>query len=70
LAARGELGRAFWYMAITTTVPIMAFLGYVLGKEYGKEMIGALLGTLLGTFLVWFDILRAEKLILKKKTKR
>jgi len=53
-------------MAITTTVPIMAFLGYAVGKEYGKGMIGALLGTLLGIFLLWFDILRAEKLILKK----
>ncbi len=56
-------------MAITTTVPIMAFLGYAVGKEYGKEMVGALLGTLLGIFLIWFDILRAEKLILKKGKK-
>jgi len=69
LATRSELGRAFWYMAITTTVPIMAFLGYAVGKEYGKEMVGALIGTLLGIFLIWFDILRSEKLILKKGKK-
>ena len=57
-------------MSIATTIPIMAFLGYFLGKQYDKAILGALIGTLIGTFLVWFDILRVEGVITRKNKNR
>ena len=69
MSTRSEMARACWYLAITTTIPIMAFLGYVVGKEWGKEIIGALLGTLAGISLVWFDVLRSERIFQRRKTR-
>lgn len=40
------MARAYRYLAITTTIPIMAFLGYVVGKEWGKEIIGNFAGSI------------------------
>jgi hypothetical protein len=61
------MGKAFWYLGVTATIPIMAFAGYIIGKEYHQEIVGALVGTLLGTFLVWIDMLKVGGLIGRKK---
>ncbi len=45
----------------------MAFLGYAIGKEYNQPMLGALIGIIFGTLLMWFEILRMEGLIGRKK---
>jgi prepilin signal peptidase PulO-like enzyme (type II secretory pathway) len=63
------MGKAFWYLGVTATIPIMAFAGYIIGKNYEQELMGALIGTLLGTFLVWIDMLRLSGLIKAKKKK-
>ena len=64
------MGKAFWYLGITATIPIMAFAGYIIGKHYDQELMGALIGTLLGTFLVWIDMLKLSGLIGAKKRKK
>jgi hypothetical protein len=64
-----SMGKAFWYLGITATIPIMAFAGYIIGKYYDQELMGALIGTLLGTFLVWIDMLKLSGLIGAKKRK-
>jgi len=67
LRRQPEMGRAFWYLGITITIPIMAFAGYIVGRHYGQEILGALVGTLLGTFLVWMDMLKLGGLLGRKK---
>ncbi len=62
-----SMGKAFWYLGITATIPIMAFAGYIIGRHYEQELMGALIGTLLGTFLVWIDMLKLSGLIGAKK---
>ena len=64
-----SMGKAFWYLGITATIPIMAFGGYIIGKYYDQKLMGALIGTLLGTFLVWIDMLKLSGLIGTKKRK-
>ncbi|MGQ9542780.1 MAG: hypothetical protein ACUVTM_01640 [Candidatus Bathyarchaeia archaeon] len=68
LSRRSEMGRAFWYLGVTTTIPLMAFAGYVIGRQYNKEVLGALAGTLLGTVLVWLDMLKLGGIIGKRKS--
>ena len=63
------MGKAFWHLGITATIPIMAFAGYIIGKYYDQELMGALIGTLLATFLVWIDMLKLSGLIGAKKRK-
>lgn len=63
------MGKAFWHLGITATIPIMAFAGYIIGKYYDQELMGALIGTLFGTFLVWIDMLKLSGLIGAKKRK-
>ena len=62
-----EMGKAFWYLGVTSTIPIMAFAGYIIGKQYHQEFLGALVGTLLGTFLVWIDMLKLSGLLVRRK---
>jgi len=62
-----SVGKGFWYLGVTSTIPIMAFAGYIIGKQYGKEVLGALVGTLLGTLLVWIDMLQLSGLLKRKK---
>jgi L-cysteine desulfidase len=64
-----SMGKAFWHLGITATIPIMAFAGYIIGKYYDQELMGALIGTLLATFLVWIDMLKLSGLIGAKKRK-
>ena len=64
------MGKTFWYLGITATIPIMAFAGYIVGKHYDQELMGALIGTILGTFLVWIDMLKLSGLIGAKKSKK
>jgi|GEM_PF-976443 hypothetical protein len=63
LSRQPEIGRAFWYLGVTTTIPLMAFAGYMIGRQYNKEVLGALAGTLLGTILVWLDMLKLGGII-------
>jgi membrane associated rhomboid family serine protease len=66
---RSEIARAFWYLTLTSTIPIMAFLGYIIGKEFNVALQGALAGALLGTLLMWLDILRTQNLLFRRKKK-
>ncbi len=66
---RREIAKAFWYLTLTSTIPIMAFLGYIVGKEFNMALQGALLGALLGTLLMWLDILRTQNLLFRGKRK-
>jgi hypothetical protein len=67
VSQRPETSKAFWYLGVTATIPIMAFAGYVIGRQYHQEILGALAGTLLGTCLVWIDMLRLSGLVSGKK---
>jgi hypothetical protein len=58
LSRETQTGKAFWYLGITATIPIMAFAGYIVGREYHQEFLGALAGTLLGTLIMWIDMLK------------
>ena len=52
---------------MAATIPIMAFAGYYIGRQFDQGVMGALVGTLLGTFLVWIDTLKLSGLIGRKK---
>jgi len=67
LPQQPETGRAFWYLGVTATIPIMAFAGYYIGRQFDQGVMGALVGTLLGTFLVWIDMIKLSGLIGRKK---
>jgi len=67
LSGQSEMGKAFWYLGVTATIPVMAFAGYVIGKQYHQEVLGALAGLLLGTLLVWIDMLKLGGLLARKK---
>jgi hypothetical protein len=55
------------YTTLSMEIPIMAFIGYMIGKQMGQEVIGTFVGILLGTFVMWFHVLNAFKKIEKKK---
>lgn len=67
MSRKPKTDRAFWYLGVTSTIPIMAFAGYIIGKQYHQEALGALVGTLLGTLLVWIDMLRLGGLLRRRK---
>ncbi len=51
-------GKALGYGISISEIPLMIFLGYVVGKAVGREVEGALAGALLGiivlsTYAVW-----------------
>ncbi len=51
-------GKAFGYGILISDIPVMLFLGYVIGKTAGKEIEGAVVGAVLGmialaTYGVW-----------------
>lgn len=48
----------------------MAFLGYVIGKQYNQSILGVLIGVIFGTLLMWFEILRMEGVIGRKQRDR
>jgi len=67
LRRQSDTGKAFWYLGVTSTIPIMAFAGYIIGRQYRQEILGALVGTLVGTFLVWLDMLKLSGILRRRK---
>lgn len=58
MSENADLRKAMAFLYLGSTIPVMAFLGYIIGNYYGQPMLGALIGTLLGTVMLWIEALR------------
>ncbi|MFQ5870742.1 MAG: hypothetical protein ACE5IB_01090 [Candidatus Geothermarchaeales archaeon] len=54
--------KAFGYLSLGMTVPLLALIGFIVGREYGEPALGVVLGTLVGIGLFLVDVVsRAAK---------
>ena len=54
-------------IGITSIIPIMAFIGYMLGRENDQAVVGAFLGMMLGIFVMLGDLIFKASRSNKKK---
>jgi F0F1-type ATP synthase assembly protein I len=54
---RIDYQKAFSYLSIGMTIPLFAFLGFIVGREYGEPGWGIAVGTLLGVGIFLADVL-------------
>ncbi|MFQ5950805.1 MAG: hypothetical protein ACE5KH_01815 [Candidatus Geothermarchaeales archaeon] len=49
--------KAFSYLSLGMTIPLLALVGFIIGREYGEPALGIVLGTLVGIGLFLADVI-------------
>ena len=53
---RMDYRKAFSYLSLGMTIPLLALVGFIIGREYGDPALGIVLGTLVGVGFFLADV--------------